>query len=377
MRKEDLNWKNIVWYIIIGFFTLIIVISFGMPDFLSRIGRNELMVAMVNGEMIDRLAFVRFRDTMGRGVKAKSEKDVARAILNALIEHRLQIQKAKELGITVSDERVRGFIQSIPIFKNSLGSFDQEQYKRYLNHYHFNKAEYFLYVKDNLISSDFYELIESGITVSPDEVIAESAIENSKIQVRYGFISNWALKKMFKTELAVNEAELVAEMKKNPDRAKSDAAAAMVKLEAKKFEQLRGKVLGKIEMYARQGKPFADVAKEFAAEVSLSPEFRGGDDLLNEKTPKYLLALALDSVFLEDCLMLEPGKTSRAIPISDGIVFFTPVKKEISFAEPDAENYEKIHKKLLKERMNAVYASMMGSFVRQAKITINPKFAEN
>ncbi|MCX7680188.1 MAG: SurA N-terminal domain-containing protein [Spirochaetes bacterium] len=377
MRKEDLTWKKVVWYIIIGFFTIIIVISFGMPDFLSRIGRNEFMVATVNGEMIDRLAFVRFRDTFGKNIQARSEKDAARAILNALIEHRLQIQKAKELGIAVSDERVRGFIQSIPIFKNALGSFDQEQYKRYLNHYHFTKAEYFLYVRDNLISSDFYELIESGIAIPPDEVIAENAIENSKIQVKYGYISNWSLKKMFKSELAVSEAELIAEMKKTSEKGKADAATTMAKLEGKKFEQLKGKVLGKIEMYARQGKSFDEVAKEFAAQVSMSPEFRVGDDLLNEKTPKYLLALALDSVFLEDCLMLDVGKTSRAIPISDGILFFTPVKKEVFFAEPDAENYEKIRKKLLKERMSAVYASMMGSFLHKAKIRINPKFSEN
>ena len=380
MRKEDFSLKNMVWYIIIGFFTLIIVISFGMPDFLSRLGGNENMVASVNGEVIDRLDYIRFRDNMSRGLnlKSMSEKDAARVIMNSLIEHTLQIQKAGELHISVSDGRVRSFITTIPMFKNSLGSFDGEQYKRYLNHYHFSKQEYFYYVKENLVSGEFYDMIESGIAVAPDEVISESAIENSQIQVQYAFISNWNLKKMFRKETTVGADELAAEMRKTGGDAPVDGSQTMVKLEAKKFDALKGKVMAQIENFARQGKPFAEVARLFGGEVSLSPVFKIGDNMQEPgKAVKHLAELASDRVFLEDCLILEPGRTSRAIPAMEGILIFTPVKKEVSFVEPDPENYARIHKKLLKDRMNAVYASMMGSFRQRAKITVNPKFSEN
>ena len=376
MRKEDLSLKNIVWYIIIGFFTLIIVISFGMPDFLSRIGGNENMVAIVNGETIDRLDYVRFRDNLARGfnVKDMNDKDAARFILNSLIESRLQIQRAGELGITVSDDRVRGYIKSIPMFKNSLGSFDNEQYKRYLDHYNFSKSEYFFYIKENLISNEFYDLVEAGIAVSPDEVVGESAIENSRVQVQYAYISNWNLRKLFRNDTAVSADEVAAEMKASG----ADGAQAMVKMEAKKLDALKGKVMAQIDNFSRQGRPFADVARQFGGEVSLSPVFRIGDNLREPgKAVKHLAELATDRVFLEDCLILEPGKTSRAIPSMEGILIFTPVKKEVTFAEPDPENYARIHKKLLKDRMNAVYASMMGSFRQRARITVNPKFAEN
>lgn len=380
MRKEDLSLKNVVWYIIIGFFTLIIVISFGMPDFLSRMGRNENMVAMVNKEEIDRLDFVRFRDNMARGLnlKAMNDKDATRVIMNALIEHRLQIQKAKELGITVSDEKVRGFIKGMPMFKNSMGSFDNAMYKRYLDHYNFSKPEYFFYVKENLISGEFYDLIEGGVSVSPDEVIAENAIENSQIQVQYAFISYWNLRKLFRNEAAVSADELAAELKKSGGDVKADATQVMVRLEAKKLEALKGKVMTQIDGFARQGRPFAEVVRLFGGDVAMSPVFKIGDNLrMQQNADKRLVELTSDRVFLEDCLMLAPGKTSRAIPAMEGVLVFTPVKKEVSFAEPDAENYARIHKKLLKDRMNAVYASMMGSFRQRAKVTVNPKFAEN
>ncbi len=376
MRREDLSLKNIVWYIIIGFFTLIIVISFGMPDFLSRIGGNENMVAIVNGETIDRLDYVRFRDNLARGfnVKDMNEKDAARFILNSLIESRLQIQRAGELGITVSDDRVRGYIKSIPMFKNSLGSFDNEQYKRYLDHYNFSKSDYFFYIKENLISNEFYDLVEAGVAVSPDEVAGESAIENSQVQVQYAYISNWNLRKLFRNDTAVSADEVAAEMKASG----ADGTQAMVKMEAKKLDALKGRVMAQIDNYSRQGKPFAEVARQFGGEVSLSPVFRIGDNLREPgKASKHLAELATDRVFLEDCLILESGKTSRAIPSMEGILIFTPVKKEVTFAEPDPENYARIHKKLLKDRMNAVYASMMGSFRQRARITVNPKFAEN
>ncbi len=376
MRREDLSLKNIVWYIIIGFFTLIIVISFGMPDFLSRIGGNENMVAIVNGETIDRLDYVRFRDNLARGfnVKDMNDKDAARFILNSLIESRLQIQRAGELGITVSDDRVRGYIKSIPMFKNSLGSFDNEQYKRYLDHYNFSKSDYFFYIKENLISNEFYDLVEAGVAVSPDEVAGESAIENSQVQVQYAYISNWNLRKLFRNDTAVSADEVAAEMKASG----ADGTQAMVKMEAKKLDALKGRVMAQIDNYSRQGKPFAEVARQFGGEVSLSPVFRIGDNLREPgKASKHLAELATDRVFLEDCLILESGKTSRAIPSMEGILIFTPVKKEVTFAEPDPENYARIHKKLLKDRMNAVYASMMGSFRQRARITVNPKFAEN
>jgi len=54
---------KIVSYTITGFFVLIIVISFGMPDFISRMGLDQSSVAVVNGEKVDRYDFLRYRDS--------------------------------------------------------------------------------------------------------------------------------------------------------------------------------------------------------------------------------------------------------------------------------------------------------------------------
>ncbi len=282
MRKDDLSPRKIIWYVVIGFFSLIIIISFGMPDFLSRIGGNENMVAIVNSSVIDRMDYVRFRDNMAQGLdtKSMSDRDAARAVLNALIEHKLQIQKAEKLHISVSDERVRSVIKGIPIFQNSLGSFDSERYKRYLSHYNFGMSEYFFYVRENLISGEFYNMIESGIGVSPDEVIAVSAIENSMIQVQYAFISNWDLKKMFREQVAVSDAEVVAELKKHPEeaRGKDKETQARARLEERKFQNVRGRIINGIEGEARARRPFAATVKKLGAVPTLSRVFKIGEN---------------------------------------------------------------------------------------------------
>ena len=41
-----------VGYTIIRFFALIIIISFGMPDFMSRIGMDNSIIALVNGQKV-------------------------------------------------------------------------------------------------------------------------------------------------------------------------------------------------------------------------------------------------------------------------------------------------------------------------------------
>ena len=94
---------KIVGYIIIGFFGLIIIISFGMPDFISRMGLDESIVASVNGEKVHRLDYLRYRDNRFRHLK--NQKDADDMILNYYIGDVLILQKAKELGFDVSDDK--------------------------------------------------------------------------------------------------------------------------------------------------------------------------------------------------------------------------------------------------------------------------------
>jgi len=113
-------------YIIVGFFVLIIIISFGMPDFMSRLGIDKSTVAIVNGEKIQYLDFLRYRDMVAGRVKDSQSKEFQQYLLDSLIRYRLQLQKGRAIGIKVSEERVKRAVKEIPIFRDKSGRFTPE-----------------------------------------------------------------------------------------------------------------------------------------------------------------------------------------------------------------------------------------------------------
>ncbi len=382
MPKSEFSFKKVGGYILIGFFVVIIVISFGMPDFLSRMGGGEQgAVVVINGQRIQGLEYVRFRDNLPKEVqeqiKKMDEKDVQRHLLDALISNRLQQQMAAQLGITVSASKVREVIATIPAFRNELKEFDMRLYARYLDHYRFTKQEYFYWMRDNLTTMEMARLIEDGIAVSPDEVVSENTIENSQIQVKYCFASNWSLKQRFKQEVAVADAEVDAEMSKSRS-ADSDAtarkAAIRADLEQRKFDAVRRKLVGQIADMARLQKSFDEAARFLGGDVGTSAVFKIGDTVNPSDKKNTIASLTESKVFSDDCLVVEMGKTSRAVDTIDGIYVFTPVKREVAFAIPDDEARKNIEKRLAKERLDSTYGSLLNGFAARSKIIRNPKF---
>lgn len=381
MFKTKFSIKNLVWYFIIGFFTLIIVISFGMPDFLSQMGGNEAMIARVNGETIEQLEFIRFRDTMinEQTMKKMGDKEAGKYILNAIIFNRLQVQQARELGIKISNDKVKRIISSIPIFKNELGDFDSRLFARYLDHYRFTKAEYFNWIKSHLLSRELIQLVEEGVAVPPGEVEFENAIINSRIQIQYAFVSDWEIKKKYKQDVYVTDAEVRASMKSGAPAgdAKAAESSVRVELERKKFENVKRKVMIQLNQMARIGKTFNEAVQFLGARVETSNEFQVGQPVQVQgpgNKAGSLASLTESRVFNDDCLMLEIGKTSGAISSVDGLYIFTPVKREIAAGAPDADASAKIQKQLHRQRMESFYDTMMNAFGSRSRIIRNPKF---
>ncbi|HON79950.1 MAG TPA: SurA N-terminal domain-containing protein [Spirochaetota bacterium] len=379
MKKPSFSLKNLVWYFIIGFFTLIIVISFGMPDFLSQMGGNDAMIAKVNGETIEQLEFIRFRDTMmnEQTMKKMGDKEAGKYILNALIFNKLQVQEARELGIKISNEKVKRVISSIPIFRNELGNFDTRLFERYLDHYRFTKAEYFNWIKNHLLSRELIQLVQEGVAVPPGEIDFENAIINSRIQIQYAFVSDWELKKKYKQDIYVSDQEVRAAMKSGEPAGDAKAAEARVRveLEKKKFQNVKRKVMIQVNQMARTGKTFNEAVRFLGAGVATSNEFQVGQPVRGPGNKSGSLASLTESrEFNDDCLVLEIGKTSSAVSSVDGLYVFTPVKREIASGTPDEEASAKIRKQLHRQRMESFYDTMMNAFGSRSRIIRNPKF---
>lgn len=365
-------------YIIVGFFVLIIIISFGMPDFMSRIGLDKSTVAVVNGEKIHYLDFLRFRDNVASRVKDVNSKEIQQLILDSMIRYRLQLQKADKIGIMVSDDRVKRTIRENPMFFDQSGKFSNRNLKLFLDHYHLNLTDYYVTVKEELLNGGMAQMLQMGTGVSPDEVIAQSAIENSKIQIKYCFASNAELKKKIAADLSVSDAEIDEELR--TDRAevkdpKTDRERVRGKLADRKFEMLKKHMVDDIDKLSLGNASFEAAVARIGGAVKMSSVFKIGEPVKeNDAKGSVLFSISESPVFINDCLTLGIGRTSRVISSFDGLYVFTPVKKDVVLKGPADAEYAAVENRLLTDKANSLYVAMMMQFVEKSKIKKNLSF---
>lgn len=366
-------------YVIVGFFVLIIIISFGMPDFMSRIGgMDKSTVAVINGEKVSYLDFLRYRDLLAGRIKDVNSREIQQFILENIIRYRLQLQKARDLGVTVSDDRVKYFIKRNPMFRGENGTFNDVYLTRFLDHYHMSLTDYYVMVREELMNSEMIQMIRMGVGVSPGEVRDQLAIDTSRIQIKYGFVSTAELKNRMGGRLAVTDEEVEREIKTNRAEIKdpkTDKERMRSKLADRKFDSLRREIIAKIDRLSLEGGSFENAVAVLGGRVQLSAVFRIGEPV-REASGKggILYSISESPLFVSDCLAIRQGGTSRVIQSFDGLYVFTPVQKAISFTEPPQAQYGSVESRLLGERTNDVYIAMMTSFMEKSKVRRNPDF---
>ncbi len=365
-----------VGYTIIGFFALIIIISFGMPDFMSRIGMDNSIIALVNGQKVHRLDYLRYRDNRFGHIKNENMEDL---ILNYYLGDIMVLQEAAKAGLSVSDDRIADMIRNdIQAFKDpETGKFDPDRYQRIREVNHLNNKGFYEMLRKDILKDDYISLIRTGIAVSADDVSTEYIADNSSIQIQYAYVSDIDLKKRWKNELAVTEDEINAEMAKNKKEIKdpkSDRPRISKKIENDKFNRLRKGLVDSLNAIALKKGGFTEAAAMLGGAPVLSDVFKPGGEV-NEKGSKdrNLSAIAASSIFIEECASIERGKASRAIESSAGLYVFSPVRFDIPKTAPSPEEKQKIEQRISGETYNMVTSNLMKDLHEKSKIVKNLK----
>lgn len=358
-------------YVIIGFFTLIIIISFGVPDFVSKMGEDENVAATVNGEKIYRIDFLRYRDRVAGRIPDANKKEMQRYILDDLISRVMVIQKAREIGIVIPDDRIKENIKAIPAFQDKTGSFDKSILDSYLTYNHQSLNDFYNLVREELVIDELRRMIATGVDAAPDDIVTEYAIENSKIRIKYCFISNSDLKKNNMKSIEASKDAVDQELKKREEikDPETDRTRVKNKLEEANFNRIKKDIVNKIDELAKEGRPFSMAAAQLGGNINNSEVFKIGDPVIKSSDKsRPLYSLSNSSVFNNELLSLQEGRTSKAITGIDGIYIFTPVSVSLSFKEPAPAEYDRIAQKIAQEKSSAVFMSMMTSMREKSKI---------
>ena len=366
---------KVAGYIIVGFFVLIIIISFGMPDFLSRMGLDQNTVAKVNDEVIGYMDFIRYRDTHMFG-KTDDQKQQQRMIIERMIQEKLLVQLAKKEGIIVTKKEIKSVIHNR--FSDDTGSFNEALFKNFLDRFHMGVSDYYKYVEDEVYAGKLQNLLLAGISVSPWEIVTDYRIQNSKLKIQFSFLSNAELAKRYANDIAVTDEEIDAQLKKNPKELKdpkTDRQRIKEKLANAKLERIKQQMTKNINDLALVGRSFSEAQMVLKGAVSYSNEFKPGD-LVRERDDKgrILYPIQESGIFQSDLFTLRQGVTSRLIPGFDGLYIFTPVVRVIPGVQVPEKDKQSLEQNLFYAKANALYISLLTRLFEKSKIIRNQKF---
>ncbi len=208
LREHATSWmlKGILVLVAVTF------ISWGGYSFFRE--KKETYVAKVNGVTIEwreysdalQNSIKQYRQALGPSFDEKmiDELRLKEKILDDLIAKILILQEAKRLGLSISDEELRGTIESVPAFQIN-GQFDKRNYERFLGLNRMTPEQFEQIQRESLTISKAVNLIKmNGGKLSDQEVLDTYLFENERIDLTFLKI----VPDSFKNQVTVNETEI-------------------------------------------------------------------------------------------------------------------------------------------------------------------------
>ncbi len=357
-----------VSYAITGFFVLIIIISFGMPDFISRMGFDQTVIAIVNGEKLNRFDFLRYRNNRFGDLNDRKMDNI---ILSYYIGDYLLFQEAKRIGFYTTNQSLKDYIRNIPGLRDpETGKINPER----LN-YFFERITSENEIRKEMIRMKLFQFMKMGITAPPEEVQAMYVADTSRIQFKYAYLNSIELRNLYNNKITVTDDEITAEMKSNKSEIKdpkTDRERIRTKLINTKLDRIKKGVIDKINALALSNGSFDQAQALLEGKVSASKVFKIGEKALDQ-AGQPITALANSRIFLEDFMGIKEGQTSRVIDSEGGLYIFTPMLKDIKKGQPSDKEYQSFEKNLEDQSMMIAVGSLRQKLFENAKKIINLK----
>jgi peptidyl-prolyl cis-trans isomerase D len=188
LRKRKRNW-------IIVFFLGVIIVTFTLFYGGSKLGEQRASeVAEVNGELISQREFAlhydrevqRYRDLLKGSLTPEMVKalNIKGNLIETLIQKKLVLQEARNLGLTVTDDDLAEHLGKIPEFQVG-GRFNKDRYLQVLQANRLMPTQFEEEQREQLTIQRLYTVILDAVHVTDDEVRERYRLEQEKINLNY------------------------------------------------------------------------------------------------------------------------------------------------------------------------------------------------
>lgn len=219
LRRRKRNW-------VITFFLGIIIIVFVLAYGGSQDQRSgAYAVAEVNGETITQEEFTlhyqraleRYRELMQGSLTPEMIKNlnIKGALLEDLIEKRLVLQEARNLGLRITDDELVNTIAQVPEFQVN-GRFNKERYLQLLRANRMTPGQFETEQREQLTMQRLYRLLLDSVRITESEVRDRYRTEQEKINLQF---IRLPLKQFF-SEVKVTQEEVSEFYERNKEALK-------------------------------------------------------------------------------------------------------------------------------------------------------------
>ncbi|ALA57301.1 SurA N-terminal domain-containing protein [Nitrospira moscoviensis] len=162
---------------IMGILAVAFVITMGWWGFGEQAGNA---VASVGELTVSRDEFRRAYENMYRFYKEKvpgefKDETIKQYVIEQLVDNRLWLIAAKDMGITVSDADLREMIVQIPEFQKN-GAFDTDLYQRLLAANHLTPAIFEAAQAKEILGNKARMVVRDSVALTPSEIAEGQAL---------------------------------------------------------------------------------------------------------------------------------------------------------------------------------------------------------
>jgi hypothetical protein len=375
MRKSENPIVKITGYLLIGFFLLIIILSFGMPDIgLNCGGMDPGTIAVVNGKKIHTLDYLRYRDT--KFAQFKNQK-MDSFILDNYVMEILLLQEAENMGIQVTEDRISRYIKNSPDFKNpQTGQYDPKIFQMVLNSNRMNFDEFNRLITKDMAISDFRFLVSTGAAVPSEDIKAKYMADNSRLKIKFAHLTPEEIKKNFAKDISVTEEEIDQEIQNNNVEItdpETDRERIKTELMDKKLESIKESIASKVNDAVGNGASFNTAASILKGKVTTSETFKIGEKIKLKDNGSTANAIGNSKIFADTLMVMPINSSSPVITSKTGLYIFTPVERSLPVKTVNPEEEEKIKNNLAYASINMITRNLVKTLSEKSKVIKNLK----
>lgn len=175
-----------------GFFAWVMLIVIGVPFALWGIqnyidtGSEQPAAVVGDHEIFDKDVNRAYEQTLAGlvGVADYDEKQVRQEALEKLVRDELIYDAAENESLTISDDDIRGYVQSMPYFQTD-GKFDKEKYRSLLSAQNMTPNQFAAQIRKALLMEQFQNGVVESAFVTPDQVDLLMRLRNQERLVEY------------------------------------------------------------------------------------------------------------------------------------------------------------------------------------------------